>query len=179
LTQPNAVAVFGSSRTEPDSTEWASAESVGKRLARSTLAVITGGYGGTMEAVSKGASEAGGHVIGVTVPSLFPGRQGANPYVSELIEAENLADRIGRMMNWANGAVALPGSIGTAVELLVAWNINDIVRRNGGTSVPTVAVGPGWASVTAILAEETSAVPTDIHLAIDSQSALDWLLDQL
>jgi len=29
--------------------------------------VVTGGYNGVMEAVSRGAKEAGGHVIGVTV----------------------------------------------------------------------------------------------------------------
>ena len=76
-----AVVVFGSSQTVPGSAEWNDAEHVGRRLAESSIAVITGGYGGTMEAVSKGASAARGHVIGITAPSVFPGRQGANPFV--------------------------------------------------------------------------------------------------
>ena len=90
-----AVAVFGSSQSDPDSRNWAEAEQVGRRLGEAGFAVITGGYGGTMEAVSKGASEASGHVIGVTAPPLFPGRHGANAYVAELIETEGLAKRIG------------------------------------------------------------------------------------
>ena len=179
MTRPIAVAVFGSSQTDPESTEWADAEKVGRRLALSSFAVITGGYGGTMEAVSKGANEAGGHVIGITAPTLFPGRPSANPFVDELIEAEGLADRIGRMMDRAAGTLALPGSIGTAAELLVAWNINNIMSRNGGSSIPTAAIGQGWASVATTLSEEIMAVPSDIHLAPDADVGLDWLIAQL
>jgi len=179
LIRSRSVAVFGSSQTEPDSPEWIEAEMVGRRLARSSFAVITGGYGGTMEAASKGASDAGGHVIGITAPPLFPGRHGANPFVNELIEADNLTDRIGRMMERANGTLALAGSIGTATELLVAWNINHIVRRNSGSAIPTVAIGPGWAAVASTLSKEIDAVPADIHLAPDGDSGLDWLLGQL
>ena len=179
MTRSKAVAVFGSSQTERDSPSWIEAEHVGQRLARSSLAVITGGYGGTMEAVSKGASEEGGHVIGITAPPLFPGRHGANPFVDELIEAESLAARIGKMIDRAVGALALPGSIGTATELLFAWNINHIVRRNGGLPVPTCAVGPGWDVVATTLAKEIDAVPADIHLAPDIANGMDWLLAQL
>ena len=50
-----AVAVFGSSQTEPGSTEWDEAFRAGTLLADAGFAVITGGYGGSMEAVSKQA----------------------------------------------------------------------------------------------------------------------------
>ena len=173
------MAVFGSSQTIPNSAEWSDAESVGIRLAESGCAVITGGYGGTMEAVSKGASAAGGHVIGITARPLFPGRQGANRYVDELIEADGLADRIGRMMDRASGTLALPGSIGTATELLIAWNTNHILRRNGGVGVPTVAVGPEWSTFAETLTDEIGAVAGDIHLAPDTDAGVDWLLEQL
>ncbi len=174
-----AVAVFGSSQTEPDSPEWIEAEMVGRRLAHSSFAVITGGYGGTMEAASKGASHAGGHVIGITAPPLFPGRHGSNPFVEELIEADSLTDRIGRMMERAAGTLALPGSIGTATELLIAWNINHIARRNSGSAIPTAAIGPRWTTLAATLVEEIDAVSADIHFALDGESGLDWLLAQL
>jgi hypothetical protein len=132
-----------------------------------------------MEAVSKGASEAGGHVVGITAPTLFPDRHGANQYVNELIEATGLADRIGRMIDRADGTLALPGSIGTAAELLVAWNINNIARRMGGASIPTTAIGGSWAAVATGLSREVNAVPSDIHLATDVGSGLDWLITQL
>ncbi len=174
-----SVAVFGSSQTDPDSPRWAEAERVGTRLAGAGFAVITGGYGGTMEAVSKGASEAGGHVIGVTAPRLFPGRHGSNPYVAELIEAEELAGRIGVMMKRAAGTIALPGSIGTATELLIAWNVNHIVRRNGGRHLPTVAVGGEWRKVVETLVSEVGAFPGDVHLVGTPDDGVDWILNQL
>lgn len=174
-----AIAVFGSSQTNPGTEEWRVAEGVGTTLARVGLSVITGGYGGTMEAVSKGASESGGHVIGVTAPPLFPGRPGENPYVEELIEAEGLANRIGIMMDRAAGTMALPGSIGTATEFLIAWNVNHIARRNGGRHVPTVAIGGGWRSVADALVSAIDAFPDDVHLADTSDAALEWILDQL
>ncbi|MFV1962139.1 MAG: LOG family protein [Acidimicrobiia bacterium] len=179
MSDSSAVAVFGSSQTDPDSRKWAEAERVGRRLAEAGLAVITGGYGGTMEAVSKGTSEAGGHVIGVTAPPLFLGRHGANPYVAELIETEGLTRRIGAMMERAAGTIALPGSIGTATELLIAWNVNHIVRRNGGHHVPTVAVGREWRTVVETLVSEVDAFPGDIHLASTSDEGVDWMLEQL
>ena len=54
----------------------------GELLARAGFAVATGGYGGTMEAVSRGAKDAGGEVIGVTAPTVFPDRVRANEHVT-------------------------------------------------------------------------------------------------
>jgi uncharacterized protein (TIGR00725 family) len=138
------VAVFGSSQTEPGSEEWADAVRAGELLARAGYPVITGGYGGTMEAVSSGAAGRGGHVIGVTAPVLFPGRSGANQFVAEIIEASSLANRIDIMMQRSVATLALPGSIGTAAELLISWNTNHILRRAGERPRVSVAVGAGW-----------------------------------
>src|SRR5579863_4494576 len=57
---PAAVSVFGSARTKPDSPEYAAGLALGAALAGSGFAVITGGGPGAMEAVNRGASEAGG-----------------------------------------------------------------------------------------------------------------------
>ena len=175
----SVVAVFGSSQTVPGSKEWSEAELVGAHLARAGHAVITGGYGGTMEAASKGAAEHGGHTIGVISPSLFPGRVGANDYVKETLEASDLTDRIGILVDRAAGAIALPGSIGTATELLIAWNVNHIVRRNGGRPFPTVAVGRAWDEVASVLTDEIGAYPGDIHRVDSGGEAVAWIIEQL
>jgi len=174
-----AVAVFGSSQTLPGSSEWVDAENIGARLGQAGIAVITGGYGGTMEAVSKGASETGGRAIGIIAPSLFPGRSGANPYVTDLIESRSLTDRIGKMVDIGQGAIALPGSIGTATELLVAWNLNHIARRNGGSHFPTVAVGEEWGEVATSLGSQVDAHIGDIHFESTAELAVDWMMHEL
>ncbi|HUF95475.1 MAG TPA: DNA-binding protein, partial [Acidimicrobiia bacterium] len=86
-----AVAVFGSSDTSTDSPDWLEAVAVGESLARAGFAVVTGGYGGTMEAVSLGAAQSGGRAVGVTVSSMFPGRSGANSHVGTTDDAPSLS----------------------------------------------------------------------------------------
>lgn len=174
-----SVAVFGSSQTILDSDDWLDAVHVGRRLAEAGLEVITGGYGGTMEAASLGASEAGGMVVGVTAPSLFPDRVGANPYVAELIEAPTLSARIDTMMRRADATITLPGSIGTATELLTAWNMNFIAHRARGRSIPSVAVGAGWQKVADALVLQVGAEINGIYWANTADDGVDWILGQL
>lgn len=50
------IVIFGSSTCLPESTSYSEAEDLGHALAKSGFGVVTGGYGGTMEAVSKGAT---------------------------------------------------------------------------------------------------------------------------
>ena len=64
--QSRIIAVFGSHAPQSGSADYEVAREVGRRLAEAEFAVATGGYGGTMAAVSQGAAEAGSHVIGVT-----------------------------------------------------------------------------------------------------------------
>jgi uncharacterized protein (TIGR00725 family) len=178
LIAPKAVAVFGSSRTQQGTREWAEAEDTGKRLADAGLKVVTGGYGGIMEAVSRGASGAGGEVIAVTAPTLFAQRSGANPYVAHEIEAVTLTERIGVLTTISDGAIIMPGSIGTAAEMLIAWNLNHIVRGHGGTRLPAVAIGNVWKEIADLLVTSAGANGEDLHLAVDTEEALSWLLSQ-
>lgn len=168
------IVVFGSSSTARESAAWEEAERCGRLIAAAGFAVVTGGYGGTMEAVSRGASLNGGHVIGVTAPSLFPGREGANPYVAEEIEAPGLTERIGLMTEMAAGAVALTGSIGTITELAVAWNLNHIARRGSRPGIPTVAVGREWEPlISAIVGQEASS--EDVHTVETVEEGVTWV----
>lgn len=172
------MAIFGSSRSEPGSPAWRDAEQAGARCARAGLAVVTGGYGGTMEAASKGAAESGGQVVGVIAGSMFRTRGGANPHVTHEIGARSITERIGIITEIASGALVLPGSIGTTAELVIAWNINDIARRHGGTRFPTVAVGVEWREFSFLVSEKLGASNGDIHLVDGVGEGLDWLLDQ-
>ena len=67
----NHITVFGSSRCKAGESEYVFAEEVGELIGKYGHNVATGGYQGTMEAVSKGALNQGVTVSGVTVPSLF------------------------------------------------------------------------------------------------------------
>ena len=58
------VTVFGGSRTEPGDQDYQQAYFLGELLGKAGYTVLTGGYIGSMEAVSRGAAESGGHVVG-------------------------------------------------------------------------------------------------------------------
>ena len=176
MSRNGGVAVFGSSQTEPGSVEWEEAHRAGARIAGEGFTVITGGYGGTMEAVSSGAAGAGGHVIGVTAPVLFPDRSTPNPYVHEVIEASSLANRIDIMMQRSTATLALPGSIGTAAELLISWNTNHILREGGATPRLSVAVGPGWKALARALVDMAGAFEDDLVWVDSVDEGVDWIL---
>ena len=69
MTDAGTVTVFGSSRATPVDPVYRDARRLGRLLAVAGYAVRSGGYSGVMEAVSRGAAEAGGQAIGVTVES--------------------------------------------------------------------------------------------------------------
>ena len=157
MTSHGIVTVFGSSASTEGDDEYEAARWLGTELGRRGWGVATGGYGGTMEAVSAGAAAAGAVVIGVTVPDLFTDRTGPNRFVGEEIRAPSLGDRIQRLLDLGDHWVALPGSIGTAAELVIAWNhayISDRTSRSGPTSEGArlpIAVGTAWRSLADLL----------------------------
>ena len=138
------IAVFGGSRSVPGDETYEDGVICGRLLAEYGYGVVTGGYGGLMEAVSRGASEAGGYVLGVTAPTVFRDRAGANVFVNEERRAEHLLERIHQLTDISAGAIVLPGSLGTLTELGVAWNLAFVTRFSGKKPKPVVTVGPTW-----------------------------------
>jgi uncharacterized protein (TIGR00730 family) len=152
------IAVFGASNLKAGHRRYEEARLCGALLAEAGFAVVTGGYGGSMEAVSQGAAAAGGHVIGVTAPAVFATRSSPNGYLAEEIAAPTLTQRIDIMVDMAEAAIALEGSIGTLAELVVAWNIAFVARFSSARPKPVVAVGERWRGIVPHLAD---AVATD------------------
>jgi uncharacterized protein (TIGR00730 family) len=137
------VAVFGSARSAAHTPQYREAYAWGRAVARAGFGVVTGGYNGSMEAVSHGAKEAGGLVVGVTAPPLFPTRKGPNAHVDLEIPAPTLLTRIERLLDVAVGYLVLPGGVGTLTELMAAWNVAMIAHMHGQPYRP-VGVHVSW-----------------------------------
>lgn len=145
------VTVFGSSRPAPGSPEYEVARQLGAALARTGLTVATGGYGGTMEGVSRGAKEAGGKTLGVTA-DVF--RSAANAWVEEEIRVKTWQERLVKLVELGAGYVVLPGGTGTLVELAVAW---EWINKGFLPAKPLVILGDFWLPV-------VSAIPAaELH----------------
>jgi uncharacterized protein (TIGR00730 family) len=117
------ISVFGSSAPRPGQPDYEAAYELGRLLAQAGFAVASGGYIGTMEAVSRGAAEAGGEVIGVTCDEIERWRAvGPNRWVTQEIPYPTLLERLAHLVTHNDGMVAMGGGVGTLTEVALAWN---------------------------------------------------------
>jgi len=144
------VAVFGSSRRDEESALYAEAYALGRRLAEEGYAVLSGGYGGSMGAVSRGAAEAGGQVIGVTCALFDP--LPPNRWLTEEVKAPDLIGRLAIMMERSDGFVAVRGGIGTLSEVTLAWSLLQTRSLQGR---PLILLGDDWQPVMEALRQHT------------------------
>lgn len=139
--------MFGSSRPQPETEVYQEAYELGRLLGQAGYTVASGGYRGTMEAVSRGAAEAGAHVIGVTSNRLDnwgEGTDGPNQWVKEEIKFPTLRERLFHLVSFCDAAVALRGGIGTLSEVSLMWSLlqtQEIPPR------PLVLLGKQWQSM--------------------------------
>lgn len=171
----SVVAVIGSSRTEPGHPDYRNAQRLGRLLAEAGFTVASGGYGGLMEAVSEGARSAGGPVIGVTAPEVFPGRARVNRYVTDEQPADTLTERIHRLIYNSDAVVALSGSIGTLTELMSAWNLAFVAPFSDRTPKPVFAVGAPWADIIPYLTDRLETDGTLVTLVDTVDDAVDGI----
>jgi len=132
------ITVFGSSHPQDGHEDYAEALELGRALAAAGFAVCTGGYGGVMEAVSRGASESGGHVLAVT-SSFFRSR--ANRWVKEETTMPTWHERLFELVRLGDAYVACKGGTGTLVELAVVW---EMLNKKAMEQRQFVVLGDFW-----------------------------------
>lgn len=147
MTQP-IITLFGSSRPTEGDPLYQLAYDLGKRCAQAGWTVCNGGYGGIMEASARGAKEAGGSTIGVTV-SAFSRR--ANNWIDKEIQMPTLNERLMKLVELGDAYVILKGGTGTLLELAYVWEFTNkgLMRKK-----PIVVVGQFWNGVIHTLREE-------------------------
>ncbi len=108
---------------------------IGRYIAENNWVLITGGRGGVMEAASRGASDAGGVVIGIIPGSQF---SDANAYCNIVIPTGLGYAR--NVINVLSGdvIVAIGGKAGTLSELAYAWQF--------GKPVINCLFAEGWSA---------------------------------
>ncbi len=126
------VAVIGGAIADPE--EYSIARELGRNLADEGYTIVCGGGTGIMEAVCRGAREAGGHTIGI-LPGVNP--SDANAYV-ETILVTGMGTSRNRIISLSGRVVvAVGGMYGTLSEIAFAlqagrpvcavgtWNVID------------------------------------------------------
>jgi uncharacterized protein (TIGR00725 family) len=165
------IAVLGSARIEPPDPRWDMARRLGGLLAQHGFAVVTGGYGGLMSAVSRGVAEDGGRVIGLPMrqwDKLEPNRWNA-----ELRWSDGYGMRLDHLLR-CFAVVALPGGVGTLSELAVIW----AAAQTEGSPPSIVLLGECWPPLIKAIGEHLVVGPEELkllHLVESPEEALQAL----
>jgi hypothetical protein len=172
------IAVLGGSSPVPDSAPYQAACQVGRRLAESGWTVISGGYIGSMEAVSRGACEAGGHVIGFKCKEVEAWKDvQPNPWAKEIWPCDTMLDLFLILIRRGDAILVLDGGVGTLVEVSLAWN-QRIIRAI--EPKPLILVGERWqTAITTFCQEFEDFIPEAylklLHFAPNTDTALSLL----
>jgi len=143
------ITIFGTGRAKAGDAAYEMAYRAGKVLAEAGFVVANGGYGGTMKAAAKGATEGGGETIGVTCTA-FRGR--ANGYVSREIVTSSLDERLDTLIKLGRAYIVLPGGTGTLLELAKVWEL-----KNKGfleSDKPIILLGRFWKALIDLIASD-------------------------
>ena len=136
------ISVFGGSSPTPEWPAYQQALRLGTLLGEAGYTVLTGGYIGTMEAVSRGAAGAGGHVIGVTCDEIEGWRPvSPNPWIMEERRYPTTRERLYALVESCDAALALPGGVGTLAEITFMWSQ---LQTGALPMQPLIVIGPGW-----------------------------------
>jgi uncharacterized protein (TIGR00725 family) len=172
------VRVFGGSHPKPGEVAYEEALYLGKLLGSAGYTVLTGGYIGTMEAVSRGAAEAGAHVVGVTCDEIEHWRPvRLNPWVQEERRFPTLRQRLFALIEGCDAGLALPGGPGTLAEVSMMWNhlLTDAIAPR-----PLVLIGQGWkATLEQFFRSFDGYIPESqrawLSFALDGVAAVEYL----
>jgi uncharacterized protein (TIGR00730 family) len=151
------IGVMGSARLTESDEWWGHAHKLGGLLAEKGFVVVTGGYGGLMAAVSRGAHEAGGRVIGLTMQhwsNVEP-----NQWNVDLRWSKNYGTRLNHLLN-CDGVIALPGGVGTLSEMAIVW----AASQTEGQALPLVLLGDCWPPIIQAMRENLVISERDLNL---------------
>jgi uncharacterized protein (TIGR00730 family) len=169
------VAFFGSSKSAPDSQEYIAAEQIASLLAQSGFDIMTGSYGGIMQAALKGAMAHDVKRIGVATSELSDRK--SNEFVSYLITKPSYIERLIELTLKADAFVVFPGGTGTLAELSIIWALKE---RKIFSNKPVVCYGDQWNEVHQIMSFYSETVVDNsgvLFNTCDVNEAANYILE--
>lgn len=136
-TFPKSVSFFGSSRLGENEPSYKQARGLASKIVKELgYAIVTGGGPGIMEAGSRGAHDAGGRSLGLTIR--LPMEQDKNPYLTDSIDFYYFFSRKVILSFSAEAYLFFAGGYGTLDEF---FEIITLIQTNKIEKVPVILVG--------------------------------------
>lgn len=137
---PRSVSFFGSARFSEENPYYKQTRRLAKKIVEETdYAVVTGGGPGIMEAANRGAHEAGGDSLGITIE--LPHEQTTNEYVTDAQSFHYFFSRKVILTYAAEAYVFCPGGFGTMDEF---FEIATLVQTKKIAPVPIILLGSDY-----------------------------------
>ena len=135
------ISIFGSARTPNTHNNYKLACEIAQRIVDLGFGIITGGGPGIMEAANKGAQEAGGASVGLTID--LPFEENHNKYIDKdrMINFDYFFVRKVMFVKYAQAFVVLPGGFGTLDELMEAITL---IQTSKIKKIPIILVGTSF-----------------------------------
>ena len=177
------ISIFGSARTPNTHNNYKLACEIAQRIVDLGFGIITGGGPGIMEAANKGAQEAGGASVGLTID--LPFEENHNKYIDKdrIINFDYFFVRKVMFVKYAQAFVVLPGGFGTLDELMEAITL---IQTSKIKKIPIILVGTSfwnglidWLKQTLLAQNNTiSEGDLDIFSCVDTADEVIDLLKQ-
>ncbi|MFL2595042.1 MAG: TIGR00730 family Rossman fold protein [Flavobacteriaceae bacterium] len=177
------ISIFGSARTPNTHPNYKLASEIAQQIVNLGFGVITGGGPGIMEAANKGAQEAGGASVGLTID--LPFEENHNNYIDmdRMINFDYFFVRKVMFVKYAQAFVVLPGGFGTLDELMEAITL---IQTSKIKKIPIILVGTSfwsglidWLKQTLLAQNNTiSEGDLDLFSCVDTADEVIDLLKQ-
>ena len=165
-----AVTIFGSSRSQPGSPTYETAENLARLVVENGFNVISGGGPGIMEAANKGAAKAGGKSVGLHIK--LPNEQQANKYANIRLDYNYFFIRKVMFIKYAVAYIIMPGGFGTLDELFESFTLIQTKRIR---AFPIILLDTGywkglidWIKGTLLREKSISESDLEIFSLVDS-----------
>ena len=146
----------------------------GRLLAEAGFRICNGGYGGIMEASAKGAQEAGGETVGITVSSWS---RKPNQWIQKELRTASLNERLTKLVELGDAYIVLPGGTGTLLEFATVLELTnkEVIRGK-----PIVLLGSFWDGVVETLRSDPAAIGEDyisrfVHKVRSPEELVEYL----
>ena len=162
------VAIFGSSRIQPEDRIYQEVRELARQLSYMGCDIVTGGGPGLMRAANEGAREGAYHYktrsYGLTI--LLPMEEQPNPFLDEVAQHSTFFSRLHQFIRLSHAYIVMDGGIGTTLEAMMVLQLLQVHMLNGR---PLIFVGPMWRGLRDWIEREIAgrglASPSDVNVA--------------
>ena len=136
------VSIFGSGRIAETDPLFADAMELSQRLAEAGCDIVTGGGGGLMAAVDRGASR--GKLSDPAqgdLPVRLVTDGETTPFVEQVYKHRTFFSRLHHFVRLSSAFIVLPGGIGSTLEAMMVWQLLQVKHL---PPIPFILYGDHW-----------------------------------